>query len=322
MKAACYEQTGPAREVLRVTELDRPEPAPGQVRVRVAVSGINPTDVKSRDGSTSRPIEGFQVPHHDGVGTIDAVGDGVSPDRVGQRVWVWFAATGRFGTAAQWSVVGEQQAVVLPDGVCDDLAASLGIPAMTAHRCLFADGPLDGGAVLIAGGAGAVGHFAIQLARRDGARVLATVSSEEKAELARAAGAETVVNYRDADAADQIRTAAPQLDRIVEVALAANLQMDVSLAGPATTVVSYAAGPTDPTLPVRDCMSANVTLRFVLVYNVPAPALLQAAGAITAALTDGSLTPLPTRHFPLDEVAAAHEAVEAGVTGKVVIELP
>lgn len=308
--------------MLRVVELDRPEPGPGQVRVRVAVSGINPTDVKSRDGSSPRPIEGFQIPHHDGVGTIDAVGDGVSPDRVGQRVWVWFAATGRFGTAAQWSVVPVGQAVVLPDGVSDDLAASLGIPAMTAHRCLFADGPLDGGAVLIAGGAGAVGHFAIQLARRDGAGVLATVSSEEKAELARAAGAETVVNYHDVDAADQIRTAAPQLDRIVEVALAANLEMDVSLAGPATTVVSYAAGSTDPTLPVRDCMTANVTLRFVLVYNVPTPALHQAAGAITGTLTDGSLTTLPTRHFPLDEIAAAHEAVESGVTRKVVIDLP
>ncbi|MFP5070998.1 NADPH:quinone reductase [Pseudonocardia nantongensis] len=322
MKAACYEQTGPAREVLRVTELDRPEPGPGQVRVRVAVSGINPTDVAARDGSTPRPIEGFQIPHHDGVGTIDAVGDGVSPDRVGQRVWVWFAATGRFGTAAQWSVIPEQQAVVLPDAVSDDLAASLGIPAMTAHRCLFADGPLDGGAVLIAGGAGAVGHFAIQLAHHDGARVVATISSQEKAELARAAGAETVVNYRDGDAAEQIRTVAPQPDRIVEVAPAANLEMDVSLAGPATTVVSYAAGSTDPTLPVRDCMTANVTLRFVLVYNVPAPALQQAAEAITGALTDGSLTTLPTHRFPLDEVAGAHEAVESGVTGKVVIELP
>ena len=322
MKAACYEQTGPAREVLRVVELDRPEPGPGQVRVRVAVSGINPTDVASRAGTTPRTIEGFQIPHHDGVGTIDAVGDGVSPDRVGQRVWVWFAATGRFGTAAKWSVVPEQQAVVLPDGISDDLAASLGIPAMTAHRCLFADGPLDGGAVLIAGGAGAVGHFAIQLARRDGARVVATVSSEEKARLARAAGAETVVNYRDADAAEQIRAVAPQLDRIVEVALAANLEMDLSLAGPATTVVSYAAGSTDPTLPVRDCMTANVTLRFVLVYNVPVPALQQAAGAITGALTDGVLTTLPSRRFPLDEIAAAHEAVESGVTGKVVIDLP
>ena len=324
MKAAFYEHTGPARAVLQVAELDRPEPGPGQVRVRVAVSGINPTDVKARDGSVPRPIEGFQIPHHDGVGTIDAVGDGVKASRIGQRVWVWFAAAGsRFGTAAQWTIVPEQQAVALPDGVSDDLAASLGVPAMTAHRCLFADGPLDTTmTVLVSGGAGAVGHFAIQLARRAGAWVISTVSGEEKAKLACAAGAQEVVNYHNTGAAEQIRAATPRLDRIIEVALAANLAMDVALAGPDTTIVCYAAGPTDPTLPVRACMSANLTLRFVLLYGVPRPALLRATADLTAALADGALTALPTRHFPLAEIASAHEAVESGFTGKVVLDLP
>jgi NADPH:quinone reductase len=322
VRAAWYERTGSARQVLRVGEIDRPQPGPGQVRVRLARSGINPTDVKSRSGSVPRPIEEFQIPHHDGVGTIDAVGDGADPIRVGQRVWVWFAATSRFGTAAQWTVIPDRQAVGLPEEVSDDLAASLGIPAMTAHRCLYADGPLDGATVLVAGGAGAVGHFAIQLACWGNARVITTVGTAEKAELARAAGAEHVVNYHDADAIDQIRAVAPSLDRIIEVALTANLAMDVSLAGPATTIVSYAAAAPDPILPVRDCMTANLTLRFVLLYTVPTPALRFAAATITSALADGALTALPTQHFPLDDIADAHEAVESGATGKVVLDLP
>lgn len=321
MKAAWYEEIGSARDVLRVGTLERPDPGPGQVRVRVRVSGINPTDVKTRDGTTPGTIEQFQVPHQDGVGTIDAVGLGVDEGRVGQRVWVWFAATGRYGTAAEYTVIPEQQAVLLPEGVSDELAAALGVPAMTAHRCLFADGRVDGATVLVAGGAGAVGHFAVQFARQDGARVVTTVSSKDKAELAGAAGAHRVINYRDADATEQLRAAAPEPDRIVEVALAANLPTDVALAGPSTTIVAYAAGSTDPTLPVRDCMAANVSLRFVLLYGVPAAALREAADAITGMLADGTLTSLPTHHFGLDAIAEAHEAVESGTTGKVVLDL-
>ena len=232
MKAALYDAYGPAAEVLRVEEVERPEPGPGEVRVKVEVSALNPTDYKSRSGATPRPIDGFQIPQHDGAGVIDAVGDGVDPARVGQRVWLWFAAFGRrWGTAAEWTVVPERQAVPLPDGVSMELGASLGVPAMTAHRCLFADGPVSGQSVLVAGGAGAVGHFAIQLARRAGARVITTVSGPEKAELARQAGADHVVNYRDPDAADQIRAVTQRVDRVVELALGANLGLDLALAG-------------------------------------------------------------------------------------------
>ena len=185
MKAALYDRRGPARDVLKVTETERPEPGPGEVRVRVLVSAINPTDVKARSGAVPRPIDGFQIPHQDGAGVIDAVGDGVDPARVGQRVWLFLAAGGRrWGTAAEWTVVPARQAVPLPDGVDLELAASLGVPAITAHRCLFADGPVTGKATLVAGGAGAVGHFSIELAKWAGARVASTVSSTTSATTA------------------------------------------------------------------------------------------------------------------------------------------
>jgi NADPH2:quinone reductase len=235
-------------------------------------------------------------------------------------VWLWFAAAGRrWGTAAEWTVVPEDQAVPLPDGASLELGASLGVPAMTAHWCVFADGPVTGKTVLVAGGAGAVGHFAIELAARAGARVVATASGPQKAELARKAGAAHVVNYRDADAADQIRAAAGQTDRVIEVALGANLALDLAVAKPGSMIVTYAAEPADPVLPVRACMTANVTLRFILLYGVPRPALRQAAAGITAALADGALTELPVHQYGLADIVAAHEAAEAGPLGKVLV---
>ena len=323
MKAALYERYGPAAEVIRVEEVERPDPGPGEVLVRIELSGVNPTDWKSRSGATPRPIDGFQIPHHDGAGVIDAVGDGVDASRVGQRVWLLMAAGGRrWGTAAQWTVVPSRQAVPLPDGASAALGASLGVPAVTAHRCLFADGPVEGKAVLVAGGAGAVGHFAIELAKYYGARVVTTVSGPAMAELARRAGADQVVNYRDPDAADQLRAFAPQMDRIVELALGANLELDLAVSGPQTHIVDYAAELADPVLPVRKCMNANVTLRFILLYGVPAEAVEQAVTDITRALAAGALTELPLTRFPLDQVAAAQDAVEAGAVGKVVVEIP
>jgi NADPH:quinone reductase len=320
MRAALYTRTGPAAEVLRVEEVDRPAPGPAEVLVRVRASGVNPTDYKIRAGLTPRPIDGFQVPHQDGAGIIEAVGAGVDPGRVGERVWLWLAAAGRrWGTAAEWTVVPDRQAVPLPDGASFDLGASLGVPAMTAHYCLFCDGPVNGQTVLVAGGAGAVGHYAIELAKRAGARVITTVSGPEKAALAEKAGADLVVNYRSEDAAQQIRAIAPAVDRVVEVALGANLALDLALAGPGTTVVTYAAEAADPVLPVRACMTANVTLRFVLLYGVLAAALDRAAADITAALAADDLTGLPVRKFPLDAIAAAHEAAEAGVVGKIIV---
>jgi NADPH2:quinone reductase len=319
MRAALYRSMGKAAEVFAVEEVDRPEPGPGEVLVRVHASGVNPTDYKARSGAVPRPIDGFQIPHQDGAGIIEAVGAGVNPGRVGERVWLWLAAAGRrWGTAAEWTALPARQAAPLPDGASFELGASLGVPAMTAHHCVLCDGPVSGKTVLVAGGAGAVGHFAIELAKRAGARVVTTVSSTDKAALAEKAGADLVVNYRSPDVEDQIRTFGP-VDRVIEVALGANLELDLSVAGPHATIVTYAAEPANPVLPVRACMTANVTLKFVLLYGVPVAALEQAAADITAALAAGELTGLPVHKFPLAEIAAAHEAAEGGAVGKVIV---
>jgi NADPH2:quinone reductase len=319
-RAAVYEQIGASAEVLRVEDVPTPEPGPGEVRIKIEYSGVNPTDWKSRSGATARPIDEFQIPHHDGAGVIDAVGDGVDPGRVGQRAWTWLAAAGRkWGTAAQWSVIPDRQAVALPDGVSSELAASLGVPAMTAHRCLFADGPVRGRTVLVAGGAGAVGHFAIELAKHAGARVVTTVSGPEKAELAAKAGADLVVSYKAPGAVDAIKAFGP-VDRVIELALGANLELDLAVIAPNREIVVYAAERApDPGIPVRACMNANVVLRFVLLYGFPADALDRAAADITAALTDGALTELPVHRYGLDDIVAAHDAVEAGAVGKVLV---
>ncbi len=319
MRATLFRETGKAADVLHVEEVPRPEPGPGEVLVRVYASGINPTDYKARSGAVPRPLDGFQIPHHDGAGVIEAVGREVDPGRVGQRVWLFLAAAGRrWGTAAEYTVVAERQAVTLPDGVSFELGAQLGVPAMTAHYCLLCDGPVNGRTVLVAGGAGAVGHFAIELAKWAGARVVTTVSRPEKATLAEEAGADLVVNYRSPDAVDQIKAFGP-VDRVIEVALGANLQLDLAVVRPHATIVTYAAEAADPALPVRPCMAANLTLRFVLLYGVPMAALEQAVANITAALEAGALTGLPVHKFPLADIAAAHEAAESGVLGKVIV---
>ncbi|MQA87395.1 MAG: zinc-binding dehydrogenase [Streptosporangiales bacterium] len=326
MQAAVYERTGPAREVLRVVELPDPEPGPGEVRVRLRVSGVNPTDWRSRSGDTPRPMAfPRQTPGQDGAGELDAVGADVDAGRVGERVWVFHAAFGRpTGTAAQYLVLPADQAVPLPPGVDFQQAAGLGIPFMTAHRCLFADGPIDGHDVLVAGGAGAVGNAAIQLAKRAGARVITTVSSPAKAELARQAGADAVVvDYRRPEAAREVREFAPGgVQRIVEVALGTNLALDLEALAPGGTIITYARETADPALPVYPLMFNNLRLEFMLVYTAPPDALRLAVHDITKALRAGDLRPLPSLHFPLAEIAAAHEAVERGAVGKVVVDLP
>jgi NADPH2:quinone reductase len=325
MRAALYRRPGPAAEVLAVEEVPTPAPGPGEVRVRLAVSGVNPTDWKARSGAVPMPAGGdgpdFQIPHHDGAGVVDAVGAGVDPARVGQRVWTYLAAYGRpWGTAAEYTVVPADRAVPLPDTAPFELGANLGVPAVTAHRCLFADGPVDGLTVLVAGGAGAVGHFAIEQAVASGATVVATVSGPEKAKLAAAAGAHHVVNYREEGAAGRIKEVAPGgVDRIVEVNLADNLALDLAVAGRNASIVTYAATAKQPELPVRELMTRNLVLRFVLLYTVPTEALIRAAQDITSALEAGALTPLPSTSFPLDRVAAAHDAVEGGAVGKVLV---
>jgi NADPH:quinone reductase-like Zn-dependent oxidoreductase len=336
MKAIVYERGG-GSEVLSLIDRPVPDPGPGEVRVKVAFSGVNPTDWKSR--SNTQTAEGAQqVPNQDGSGVVDAVGPGVDDARVGERVWLWEAAWQRpDGTAQEYVVLPARQAVPLPDGASLELGASLGIPAMTAHRALtlvdggparLAPGALAGRTVLVAGGAGAVGNAAIQLARWAGATVLTTVSSPAKAELAQAAGAHHVVDYRAQDAAAVIRELAPGgVDLVVEVAPTANVELDLAVLATNGTVAFYAdgSGP-ELTIPVRDSMARNLRWLGILVYTVPDTAKLDAVAAISDAVAAGALRSgkeagLPWHLFPLERTAEAHDAVQGGAVGKVLIEL-
>lgn len=324
MLAAVYEQAGPDAR-LEIRELAVPDPGPGEVRVKVAVSGVNPTDWKSRKRAGAPMVGAFQVPNQDGAGTIDAVGAGVSADRIGERVWLLMAAKDNvWGTAAEFCVVPAERAVPLADGASWELGASLGVPALTAAYCLNANGPAGGRTILVSGGAGAVGHATIELARFEGAeQVIATVSGEQKAQLARAAGAHTVVNYRDADAVEQIRTAAPGgVETFVEVALDQNLELDLAVAAPHAAIVCYAAGEdTVAEVPVRQLMTLNVALRFMLLYGVSGEDLADAIERTQRAVAAGALTTLPLVRFSLEQAAQAHDAVEQGAVGKVLIDL-
>jgi NADPH:quinone reductase len=336
MRSVVYSEGG-GPDVLRLVERPVPEPGPGEVRVRVQVSGVNPTDWKARRAGGGRIPFPEYVPNQDGAGTVDAVGGGVAPARVGEPVWLWEAAWLRAdGTAQEYVALPERQAVPLPEGVSPDVGASLGIPALTAHRCLtvsepgpdrLAPGALAGQAVLVAGGAGVVGHAAIQLARWAGARVITTVSSDEKAELARAAGAHHVVSYRSEDAVEQIRGVAPAgVDVVVEVAPAANAALDDAVLAANGTVAVYATGGERLELSVGELFDRNIRYQFVLVYTVPAAVKDQAVADVTAACADGALpvgaeAGLPLHRFPLEETADAHAAVEGGAVGKVLIDV-
>ena len=338
MRAVVYSQTG-GPDVLHLTERPVPEPEPGEVRVRVSVSGVNPTDWKGRRGDAAgEPVDPAQVPNQDGAGTVDAVGEGVDPSRVGERVWLWEAAWQRIdGTAQEYVALPERQAVPLADSVSFDVGASLGIPALTAHICLTASeagprrlGPraLAAQTVLVAGGAGAVGHAAIQLARWAGARVIATVSGDEKAKLARAAGAEHVVTYRAPTPAQEILRIAPDgVDVIVEVAAGANAALDSAVLAANGTVTPYATdGGGQLGISIRDLMGRNVRYQFVLVYTVPAAVKDAAVADVARAAADGALevgadAGLPLHRFPLEQTAAAHAAVESGAVGKVLIDI-
>jgi NADPH2:quinone reductase len=303
--------------------------------VRLALSGVNPTDWKSR--STADPGDGGKTPNQDGAGTVDAVGDGVPAERVGERVWVWEAAWQRpTGTAAEYTVVREEQAVPLGDHPFE-LGAALGIPFMTAHRCLtvaehlprqLGPGTLVGTAVLVQGGAGAVGNAAIQLARWAGATVITTVSSPEKAELARAAGADHVVDYRREDVAARVREIAPDgVQAVVEVNIRANAETDTKVVAQHASIAIYAddGGP-EFTAPTRAFMALNTRFQFVLVYTAPEAAKAQAVTDICAALEAGAIrvgedAGLPLHRYPLAETAAAHQAVQDSVVGKVLVDV-
>ncbi len=326
MHAVWYERNGEAAEVLQYGELEMPSPGPGEVLVRLVTAGINPIDVKRRRGARGQVIqEPLVVPGFDGAGVIEAVGDGVEPGRVGERVWVFEAQWQRArGTAAEFVTVPAERAVRLPDRTSFVEGACLGIPALTAHRAVFADGPVTDQTVLVTGGAGAVGSYAIQFAKLGGARVLTTVSSDQKSEIAADAGADYVFNYRAENVVQRI-AGLPEgggVDRIVEVEFGGNLPQSLEILKPNGVIASYAsdAAP-EPKVPFYGLAYKSACVRFVLVFMMPEAAKQQAIGDLTRWLEAGELRHYIAKRLPLAETAAAHEAMERGVIGNLVLDV-
>ena len=323
MKAVWYEQNGGA-EVLQYGEMPDPQPGQGEVLVRVATSGVNPSDWKRRQGVTALIPFPRVIPNQDGAGVIEAVGDGVNQSRIGERVWLFESQFGRpFGTGAEYTVQPSGHAVRLPDDTDFAAAAGLGVPAMTAHRCVFSDGPVTGKTVMVTGGAGAVGHYAVQLAKLGGAAVITTVSSDEKAQIARDAGADHTINYREESTSERILelTSGDGVDLVVEVDMAANFPVSQQVLKRSGVLAVYFAGSSDgPAVPLR-FNSTNITIRMVLVYDMPDFAKAAAVADITSWLEQGKLAPFAGPHFSLEQLKDAHLAVENGAIGKVIVDV-
>ncbi|MFD9704471.1 NADPH:quinone reductase [Lentzea sp. NPDC059081] len=322
MLASWYDRQGPARDVLRVGELPDPTPGPGEVRVAVRLSGVNPGDTKKRRGwlGSEMPFRRV-IPHSDAAGVVDAVGEGVDRSRIGQRVWVYNAQSYRaFGTAAQYTVLPEHLAVPLPDHVSDEVGASLGIPGITAHRALFADGPVDGRTVLVHGVLGGVGSLAAQLARHAGATVVGTVTRTRDLDLVDPATVQHAVALDDPDPVKAIRAGAPDgVQRIIEVSLSDNADLDVAVIADDGVIAAYGTRNDRTELPFWPLLFANVTVRLFGSDDFPAAAKRAAARELTAAAAAGAVKVHVGEVFGLDEIAAAHERVDAGGRGRVLV---
>ncbi len=329
MQAAWYKQQGAASDVIEFGEMSTPEPQTGEVRVKVHASGVNPSDTKSRSGWGGITMSFPRViPHNDGAGVIESVGAGVSASRIGERVWIYEAQRGRpFGTAAEFVVVPDEHAVHLPDNTEFAEGACLGVPAMTAHRCLFADGDIAGQTILVTGGAGAVGYYAVQLAKWAGATVITTVSRPEQEQLVRSVNADHIINYKTENVIDRIQAITQQqrgIDRIVDVDLSANLDIAAAVLKPNSAVTTYNIGSPEnrPAIPAQTFLVNGIVLRFVLVYVMPDAAKQQAIRDITTALEAGALHHNIAKRFSLNDVAAAHEAQDSGkMMGKAIVEI-
>jgi len=325
MKAAFYSRQGAAREVLQVGELPIPQPGPNEVRVKIHSSGVNPSDWKVRRGGFGRGLMApLIIPHSDGAGVIDAVGAG-APDRVGERVWIWNGQWKRpHGTAAEYIVVPTEQAVKLPDSMGFAEGACLGIPALTANHAVRLAGLRQGMQVLISGGAGSVGHYAIQMAKIRGARVIATVSSRQKAEHAKSAGADVVINYREEDVGSRVKqeTGGSGVDAVIEVDLTRNAPLYPLVLRPHATVVVYGMSQNEALLPSLWLMQNSITLRLFLIYEISASDRKASIDELTEWLHSGRLTHTIARRLPLQAIAEAHEIVESGnVMGSVVLDI-
>lgn len=325
MRAAWYEKNGAAAEVLNVGEVATPRPGPGEVRVKLATSGVNPSDVKSRAGTARKIAFPRVIPHSDGAGEIDQVGEGVPAARVGERVWTWNAQWKRpFGTATEYVVLPSAQAVALPPHIDFVAGACLGIPALTAWHALALAEAGAGTKLLIAGGAGAVAHYAIQFAKARGASVIATVSSPQKAQVARAAGADHTVDYKRENVGERVAalTGKAGVDAVIELDLAANAHLIPAALRPKGTVVVYGTGKPEARIPASFCLVNSVRLQFMLVYELTAEERARAIDDITAMLKANALVHNVAKTFPLADIVAAHRLVEDGkAIGNVVMEV-
>jgi NADPH2:quinone reductase len=322
MRAVYYERNGAAREVLRLTEVDTPHAGALQVRVKLATSGVNPSDVKSRQGTIRKIAYPRVIPHSDGAGVIDEVGEGIAASRIGERVWVWNGQWKRaFGTAAEYIVLPGEQAARLPHGVSFESGACLGIPAMTAAHAVTLAQAGKGTTLLIAGGAGAVSQYAIQFAKAHGATVIATVSSDEKAAATREAGADHTIDYKRDNVGDKVMAITDKrgVDAVLELDLSANAKLIPAVLRPKGSVIVYGTA-AEATIPAAFCLVNSIRLQFVLVYELDAAARERAVGTIIQALERGMLVSrLASPTYALADTASAHEAVERGSLGNVVV---
>ncbi|MFB0996361.1 MAG: NADPH:quinone reductase [Porticoccaceae bacterium] len=324
MKAAWFEKFGSAEQVMQVGEQPKPLAEPGQVLVMLATSGVNPSDVKKRAGASASLLDdGLVIPHSDGAGVIESVGRGVPEDRVGQRVWVYQAQYGRrLGTAAEYVVLDSNRAVHLPDNTDFSVGACLGIPVMTAHRCVYTDGDISGQVVLVTGGAGRVGYYAIQWALIAGAEVIATASNDADRDTCLALGASAVVNHREPDWGKQVLIASQgkKVDRVIDVEFGANLPQILNCIATGGVIATYSSTQVkQPSLPFIDMMFMDLTLRMILVYAMPESAKVQAIDAITEALQAAKLQHRIAHTVALEHIAEGHKIVEQGGFGGCVI---
>ena len=325
MRAAYYEKNGSAADVLHIGEIETSQPGPGEVRVRLATSGVNPSDVKSRQGRARKIAYPRVIPHSDGAGTIDAVGEGVSAARVGERVWVWNGQWKRpFGTAAQYISLAARQAVPLPAHISFDIGACLGIPAMTAFHAVTLADAWAGATFLISGGAGAVANYAIQFAKARGAVVITTISSEEKAKLARVAGADHTIDYKREDVPARVKelTDGHGVDAVIELDLAANAKLLPGVLRPKGSVVVYGTGAPEASIPAQWMLVSGIAIKFMLVYELTNDEHQAAIAEITRMLDAKRLVHNVAGTFSLDDIAAAHQAVESGkAIGNIVLRI-
>ena len=323
MRAAYYEKNGAAAEVLQVTEVDTPKPGPGEVRIKLKTSGVNPSDVKNRVGITRKIAFPRVIPHSDGAGEIDMVGEGVAASRIGERVWTWNGQWKRpFGTAAEYIALPAIQAVPLPAAISFEAGACLGIPALTAWHAIDIAGTASGKTLLIAGGAGAVAHYAIQFAKARGATVITTVSSPEKAKVAREAGADHTIDYKTENVGERVMALTKGgVDAVIELDLTANAALLPAVLRPRGTVAVYGTGP-QAQIPASFCLVNNIALKFMLVYELTPDERARAVADISAMLEGNRLIHNVARTFPLADIVAAHEMVEQGrAIGNVIVQV-